>query len=350
MFPGEIDVLPATYLNHLGTIFTRFTTQDSGNISYGVRTATRKYFVKTAGDPADSAPYLDFDGRVALLRNAVSLAESVVHPALPALHAVIESPAGPLLVYDWRDGEHLGTNRDDPASAHQRFKALPVPEILAALDALYDLHARLDAAGWVEGDFYDGALLYDFDAHQLTVIDLDTYHRGPYRNDMGRMFGSTRFMAPEQLSLALPSTPEPPPTSSPAAALVLLSDATLDPDAFRGTDAHYAVLQEATTTRYPSYERRVRTTAWSSGRARCPATSVDCRPTQPLRPPQSSRVDSADRHPPALRSTARRGPQTPRPRRLSVRGRPGPPERSGLTRRSSQTAVGDGAAAVNRFS
>ena len=254
MFPGEIDVLPDIYLNHLGTIFTRFTTQDSGNISYGVRTATRKYFVKTAGDPADSAPYLDFDGRVGLLRNAAALAESVVHPALPSLHAVIESPAGPLLVYDWRDGEHLGTNRDDPASAHQRFKALPVPEILAALDALYDLHARLDAAGWVEGDFYDGALLYDFDAHQLTVVDLDTYRQGPHRNDMGRMFGSSRFMAPEQFSRGAPIDTRTTAYVLARAALVLLSDTTLDPDAFRGTYAHYAVLQEATTTRYPTYD------------------------------------------------------------------------------------------------
>lgn len=260
VFPGEIDVLPATYLNHLGTIFTRFTTQDSGNISYGVRTTAREYFVKTAGDPADSAPYLDFDGRVALLRNAAALAESVVHPALPALHAVIESPAGPLLVYDWRIGEHLGTNRDDPASAHQRFKALPVPEILDALGALYDLHARLDAAGWVEGDFYDGALLYDFAACQLTVIDLDTYHRGPFRNPMGRMFGSTRFMAPEQHSLAAPIDTRTTAYVLARAALVFLSDASLDPTAFRGTEAQYAVLQEATTTRYPSYDAFYR--AW----------------------------------------------------------------------------------------
>jgi serine/threonine-protein kinase len=39
MFPGAIDVPPATYLDQLGTIFTRFTTQDSGNVSYGVQTA-----------------------------------------------------------------------------------------------------------------------------------------------------------------------------------------------------------------------------------------------------------------------------------------------------------------------
>ncbi|MEU4293629.1 hypothetical protein AB0E63_35860 [Kribbella sp. NPDC026596] len=245
MFPGEIVVLPATYLNHLGTIFARFDTQDSGNVAYGVQTPDHKYFVKTAGDPMDSTPYLDFDGRVALLRNAVELAESVTHATLPTLHAVIESSSGPLLVYDWRDGEHLGNDRDHPASAHQRFRALPPSEILAALDELYDLHTKLDAAGWVEGDFYDGALLYDFGARQLTVIDLDTYRRGPFRNTMGRMFGSTRFMAPEQHSLGAPIDTRTTAYVLARTALVLLPEPP---------PPLYAVLQEATTTRYPTYQ------------------------------------------------------------------------------------------------
>ena len=254
MFPGEIDVQPSTYLEHLGTIFTCFAadTQDSGNISYGVQTADTRYFVKTAGDPS-SSPYLDFDGRVSLLRNAAKLAESVVHPLLPTLHAVIESPAGPLLVYAWRDGEHLGTDRNDPSSAFERFRALPVDEIVAALNALYDLHAHLDAAGWVEGDFYDGSLLYDFERRRLTVVDLDSYQHGPYRNTMGRMFGSTRFMAPEEFSLGAPIDTRTTAYVLARAGLVFLSDTTLDRAAFRGTDTQYAVLQEATTTRYPTY-------------------------------------------------------------------------------------------------
>ena len=33
------------------------------------------------------------------------------------------------------------------------------------------------------------------------VIDLDMYSRGPFTNTMGRMFGSTRFMAPEEFEL-----------------------------------------------------------------------------------------------------------------------------------------------------
>ena len=246
MFPREIDLQPSTYVGQLGTVFARFgpTTQDSGNFSYGVQTADARYFVKTAGDPADTQPYLDFGGRVALLRNAAELAESVVHPALPCLHSVIESPGGPLLVYEWREGEHLGTDRDAPQSAHQRFRALPLAEILAALDTLYDAHARLDEAGWVEGDFYDGALLYDFTAHRLTVMDLDTYHRGPYRNTMGRMFGSTRFMAPEQHSLGAPVDTRTTAYVLARTALVFLADPP---------PTLYEVLQEATTTRFPSY-------------------------------------------------------------------------------------------------
>jgi len=150
-------------------------------------------------------------------------------------------------------GKHLGTDRDNPSSAHQRFRALPPSEILAALNDLYDLHAHLDAAGWVEGDFYDGALLYDFSCRRLTVMDLDTYRRGPYRNTMGRMFGSTRFMAPEQHSLGAPIDTRTTAYVLARTALVLLSDGTLDRPAFRGSDAQYAVLQEATTTRFPTY-------------------------------------------------------------------------------------------------
>jgi serine/threonine protein kinase len=257
VFPAEIDVQPFTYLNRFGTIFARFgaETQDSGNISYGVRTGDARYFVKTAGERDNADPYLDFDGRVALLRNAVELAKSVVHPALPTLHAVIESPDGPLLVYEWREGELLGTYRSSE-SAHDRFKALPAEEVLAALDTLYELHADLDATGWVEGDFYDAAMLYDFPTRRLTVMDLDTYHRGPFRNTMGRMFGSTRFMAPEEHSLGAPIDTRTTAYVMARTALIFLADPP---------PAIHAVLQEATTTRFPSY--RAFYEGWSTASA-----------------------------------------------------------------------------------
>ena len=46
-------------------------------------------------------------------------------------------------------------------------------------------------------------LIYDFAAEALHVCDLDHYHLGAYRNTVGRMFGSTRFMAPEEFELGL---------------------------------------------------------------------------------------------------------------------------------------------------
>src|SRR5690606_15429825 len=113
-------------------------------------------------------------------------------------------PHGPMLVYDWADGELLHVHRSrrtDPALAYQRFRALPVATIVTALDTIMDVHDLLGAAGEVAGDFYDGCLLYDFATGRLSLIDLDNYQPGPYRNDMGRMFGSSRFMAPEEFTL-----------------------------------------------------------------------------------------------------------------------------------------------------
>jgi len=184
-------------------------TQDSGNVSWLVDVGDRRLFVKTAGltgEPVPDAavPYFDHDGRVRLLRNAVELAASCSHPALPRLLNVIESPTGPALVYEAAEGELLHVRRDariDPASAYQRFAHLPADRLLGVFDVLIALHVELAAAGWVACDLYDGCLIVDLETGSLKVVDLDTYRRGPSLNDMGRMFGATRFMAPEEFEL-----------------------------------------------------------------------------------------------------------------------------------------------------
>jgi serine/threonine protein kinase, bacterial len=184
-------------------------TQGSGNVSWLVDLGDRRLFVKTAGltgGPAPSAPvpYFDHAGRVALLRNAVELAASCSHPALPRLLNVIESPSGPALVYEAVEGELVHARRAErsaPASAYQRFAHLPADRLLGVFDVLIDLHVELAAAGWVACDLYDGCLIVDLGTGSLKVVDLDTYRRGPSVNDMGRMFGATRFMAPEEFEL-----------------------------------------------------------------------------------------------------------------------------------------------------
>lgn len=240
---AAIDVEPDSYLASVGDVFARFETQDSGNLSYGVRAGERRFFVKTAGRIDDPVPVLSHAARVELLRNAAQLAR-VSHASMPRLHRVIESPAGPMLVYDWFDGESLHArraDRDDPASAYQRFRALPVEHIVACLDIVFDLHLVLVRAGWVAGDFYDGCLLYNFSSSELRTIDLDAYHRCPCVNTMGRMFGSTRFMAPEEFTLGSTVDERTTVFNLGRTAFVFLGE----PGAFRGSPTQLAAAVRA---------------------------------------------------------------------------------------------------------
>jgi serine/threonine-protein kinase len=202
---------PDAFVRGQGTVLAEFghLTQDSGNVSWLVDLGDRRVFVKTAGAPGEPGlgaptPYFDHAGRARLLRNAAELAGSIQHTALPRLLNVIESPWGPVLVYEAAQGELVWVppdQRGDPASAYQRLAHLPAERLLAVFDVLIDLHVALAEVGWVAGDLYDGCLIVDFETTELKVVDLDCYRRGPSRNDMGRMFGSSRFMAPEELVL-----------------------------------------------------------------------------------------------------------------------------------------------------
>jgi serine/threonine-protein kinase len=245
-----INGQPEQYLRAVGTVFAEFgaLTQDSGNVSYGVQIAAERYFVKTAGQPDDPRPVLKHAARVALLRNAVRLAGSCRHPALPKLYRVIESAAGPLLVYEWLDGELLGApraRRDDPQSSFQRFRSLPAATIQQCLDAVFELHYKLACAGWIAVDFYDGCCIYDFESGRIGIVDLDNYREGSFRNEMGRMFGSTRFMAPEEFELGALIDERTNVFVMGRTALVFLSDGTLDANAFRGARALFQVVARA---------------------------------------------------------------------------------------------------------
>ena len=229
-----------TLLESAGHVFATFDerTQDSGNISYGVEIDGRRYFVKTAGNPDNIKPYFNHTDRVASLRNAVRLAASASHYTLPKLHQVIESPTGPMVIYDWVDGELVRSSLD-------RIRSLPSDEITALLTDIYDLHRHLVTLGWIAVDFYDGAMIYDFDRRRVHAIDLDSYHVGPFTNHMGRMFGSTRFMAPEEFELGATIDERTTVFTMGRTAAVLMSDASLDREPFKGTDTQYDVILRA---------------------------------------------------------------------------------------------------------
>lgn len=204
MYRNVAPLTVAEALALLGTVFQVFGehTQDSGHISYGIRAANgTRYFVKTAGHHAPSPGGTSHAQRVQVLRRAAGIQLEHPHPALIPVRQVLEAPDGIAVVYEWFAGDLLRAapdRREHPEEAHHRFRQLPAPELARALDAVIDLHAHLATHGWVAGDFYDGCLMYDFQARQIRFMDLECYRRGSYVNTVGRLPGSTRFMAPEE--------------------------------------------------------------------------------------------------------------------------------------------------------
>jgi len=242
-------------------------TQDSGNVSWLVDCEGQALFAKSAGRPTSVT---DHTARVELLNNAVRLARSCDHPALATLRNVIATGTGPLLVYDAAPGELVGVptaERGEPTSPYQRFAHLPGPRMMVVFDVLIDLHVALAEQGWVAGDLYDGCLIVDA-GDRLTVVDLDTYHRGPFVNRRGRLFGSDRFMAPEEHTLD--ATIDQRTTVFTLGRLVTHFGTRLteDLDSFVGSRACAAVLDRACeqdpAARFPTVADLA--AAWTAGR------------------------------------------------------------------------------------
>lgn len=194
-----------TLVRQLGRVFQVFdgATQDSGHVSYGVEGADgRRYFIKTAGDGTVSPGGTSHADRVAALRRAARLERQLQHPAASVVETVVETSDGVAVVYDWFDGELVRSPesvRSKPESPFQRFCSLPLDELTRAIDQVIELHVAIDRLGWVVGDLYDGCLMYDFGRRRIRVIDLECYQPAPYVNESGRLPGSKRFMAPEEL-------------------------------------------------------------------------------------------------------------------------------------------------------
>jgi serine/threonine-protein kinase len=164
------------------------------------------------------------------------------------MRGVARSAWGPMLIYDWAPGELVGVpaaRRADPQGAFQRFRHLPLDELIAAIDAILDVHVKLCAAGWIACDFYDGSIIYDFAGGRTWLIDLDSYHLGPFTNDMGRMFGSTRFMGPEEFERGARIDERTTVFTLGRAMSVFVGDGDLGRAAFRGTDARHRAMTRA---------------------------------------------------------------------------------------------------------
>lgn len=86
-------------------------------------------------------------------------------------------------------------------AAHRRFMSLPAKEKLKVFHDILDFLNYIASSGYVAVDFYDGSIMYDFEKQRTTICDIDFFRKQPCVNDMGRMWGSSRFQSPEEYQL-----------------------------------------------------------------------------------------------------------------------------------------------------
>lgn len=225
------------FISKHGTLFARFPNQDSGCMGYGLDTPSGRFFVKHATTPRAHAS----------LRRARRLHRLFSHPAVPPLQHHIQTPTGLALFYTWVEGDCLyepAEQRALPHSALSRFRNLPIERRLAVLDTLIDIHVELEDFDYVAVDFYDGCVIYNFDTHQVFLVDLDEYQRGGFALLADRLPGSTRFMAPEDWQYGAWIGPPHTVYSLGRAGLVLCGDGTLQ--GFDGPPSLRNILEQAT--------------------------------------------------------------------------------------------------------
>lgn len=195
-----------SFLSKHGKVFCAFDKNDSGNISFGIKHGSIKYFIKIAGaNTAESCR--DTHEAVEVLKNAMPLYEILKHPALIELVEHYEFEDLYIAVFKWAEGDclHDHWNFEKYAknpllqSPNSRFKQLPIEKRLKSVRTLYEFLVHIEKKGYVAVDFYDGSIMYDFNNDITTICDIDFFRKKPTSNDMGEEYwGTKRLKAPEE--------------------------------------------------------------------------------------------------------------------------------------------------------
>lgn len=204
----EIDGVPFelgapfdfSFLAQYGQVFRVYDQQDSGNICFGVNGPHGRLFIKFAGAPTVRSNCTQEDA-IRRARASAQVYFDLRHGNLLNLLSCDEVGGGVALVYPWADAVCWGKMYPEQ---HAQFCALPLSEKLAVYDAVLAFHMHVLARGYVPVDFYDGSVLYDRASKKTLLCDIEFYKKQPYYNTVGRMWGSLRFMSPEELTIGMP--------------------------------------------------------------------------------------------------------------------------------------------------
>lgn len=186
-----------SFLVGYGKVFQVFDDQDSGNICFGTEKDGKKYFIKFAG-----ARTAEYDGEpcdaVGRLKATVPVYEKLRHKSLIEYIGSKEVGDGFAMIFKWADGACMG--RMYPES-HRKFMSLSNEMKLRVFDDILNFIKYIAEQKFVAIDFYDGSIMYDFDKRKTIICDIDFFRKSPAVNDMGRMWGSSVFMSPEEFKL-----------------------------------------------------------------------------------------------------------------------------------------------------
>ena len=186
-----------SFISKYGTVFKVYDDQDSGNICFGTDDGAKRCFIKFAGAATEQYKGRP-DDAIARLKAALPVYRDLAHPNLIRLLKEEETGGGYAAVFDWVDGECMG--RMYPES-RRKFMQLPLERRVKVFEEIMAFHAFVIERGYVAIDFYDGSIMYDFANDRTVICDIDFYHKRPYINRMGRLWGSSRFMSPEEFTL-----------------------------------------------------------------------------------------------------------------------------------------------------
>lgn len=186
-----------SFLRKYGKVFKVFDDQDSGNICFGVMNGENRYFVKFAGAPTDRA-CVSAKEAVANLKRTVPIYQDLAHTNLIKLVNAEEVGGGFAMIFEWADAECMHPMY--PRS-RKKFMHMPIETRYQVFEEILAFYAHAAKRGYVAIDFYDGSIMYDFVNRKTVICDIDFYAKAPYINEMGRLWGSSRFMSPEEFQL-----------------------------------------------------------------------------------------------------------------------------------------------------
>jgi len=186
-----------SFLRKYGKVFKVFDDQDSGNICFGVSDGDDRYFVKFAGAPTAHA-CVNAEEAIANLKRTVPIYRDLAHPNLVQYINSEEINNGFAMIFAWTDAKCMHPMYP---RARQKFLQMPLETRHKVFEEILSFHAYVAKQGYVAIDFYDGSIMYDFSKQKTVICDIDFYAKAPYTNEMGRLWGSSRFMSPEEFQL-----------------------------------------------------------------------------------------------------------------------------------------------------